>query len=320
MMLVPVVACLIASGAGVTQAADDDPISTLEAATRPSHSPKGLGVPQAVDSKGDVFVTNAPGDPITSITVPVLSPSGIGVSIAMDCDGNLYYTNYLSAFLYKMDATGALLDTKPLVDQDGRPITLGEMSWDDTRQVLWAGTDDRAPIQIYTIDPTSGVATHRFDGGPGISLTDGLAYEDTGSGVIWHSPDVSMDIYKFDAATGASLGSLTPLDAAGAPLGSISGVMIGLDPILYIGRNGFGEIVKVNKNTGAFIASFSTPGGRDEGLECDAVNFDPLLAVWSKDAFDNTVSAIELEPNTCLCGGVVPVENTSWGQIKNSYR
>jgi hypothetical protein len=246
----------------------------------------------------------SPGDTLVRITVPVPSPSGIGIGIAVDCEGNLYYTNTLVDTLYKMDKTGLLLDQKPLTDAaTGAPISFGAISWDKTRQMIWGGTDDeRIPIQIYLIDPTTGVATYRFDGCDGPwGFTDGIGY-DGSDNTIWHSDDIADSICHFDTL-GNYLGSVVPKDAAGNPLGLISGNIVGKGNILYIGRNGVGEIVQIDKTTGNYINSFATVGGRDEDLECDVINFAPLEVIWSKDAYDNTVMAIEVEEGTCICAG-----------------
>jgi hypothetical protein len=266
-----------------------------------------------------------PGDALRVVTVPVPSPTGLGVSVAADCEGNLYYTNYQSPYLHKITALGALISTVSLADAAGGPLTLGEMAWDDKRKVLWAGTDSQSPIKIYQVDPVTGICTYKFDGGPGISLTDGLAYEDAADGdpandMIYHSPDVSCDVYVFQAISGALVRTITPLNAAGSAMCGLSGLTVGIGSQLYVGHNGFGEIFRVDKFTGAFLGGFSTPGGRDEGLECDAMNFLPKLALWSKDAYNDQITAIEVEPRTCNCGGVVPTVPSTWGSMKARYR
>ena len=81
--------------------------------------------------------------------------------------------------------------------------------------------------------------------------------------------------------------------------------MVGVGDLLYLGRNGLVEIVQVKKSNGDYIGSFASPGGaRDEGLECDPVNFAPKLALWSRE-FNSPgfISAIEIEGGTCTCGG-----------------
>ena len=249
----------------------------------------------------------AVGDTLAVVTVPNLSPSGIGIGIAVDCayPANLYYTNTGSDLLHKMTATGVHISSTPMTDAaTGNPISFGAIAWDNSRQLLWGGTDrdDAQPVDIYQIDPTTGVATYQFSA---VSVTfgfsDGLAYDGIGD-TLWVSDDISNNIDHFQA-DGVYLGTLTPANAAGGTLSDISGVLVGKGDLLYLGRNGWGEIVQVKKSDGSFIASFATVGGRDEDLECDVVSFPGKTAVWSKDAYDDTVTALEVEAGTCACGG-----------------
>ncbi len=80
--------------------------------------------------------------------------------------------------------------------------------------------------------------------------------------------------------------------------------------------------MKIKKSDGSFIGSFSSPSGRDEDLECDIVNFPGKTAVWSKDAYNNTITAFEIEPGTCACsggavvdGGNVPITDQKAGSM-----
>jgi len=260
-----------------------------------------------------------PGDPLGVTTVPY--PGSLGVSVAVNCDRVIYYTNYLDPYLYKTDKTGAALGILPLTDgATGAPLTLGEMAWDNTTGTLWAGTDNVDPHRVYTVNPATGVCTFRFacPEAVGFALTDGFGY-DAGDNTIWISPDVSTEIFHYTIA-GVYLGSVIPKDASGNPLGSVSGVTVGLGNTLYIGRNGFGQIYRIDKTTGAFISVFASPGGRDEGLECDQFSYFPKFTLWSKDAYNNTITAIEVDPATCGCGGVTPADKSSWGRVKALYR
>ena len=249
-------------------------------------------------------VLATPGDTLARIFVPVPSPTCCGIGIAVDCEGNLFYTNSFSDTLYKMDKTGLLLDKKPLTDAaTGASISFGAISWDKTRNKIWAGTDNSGnPALIYLIDPATGVSTFRFSGQPGCcGFTDGIAY-DGSDNTIWHSDDVADSISHYDTS-GTYLGSIRPKDAAGNFYTTISGHVVGKGNIMYVGLNGLGTIVTVDKTTGDFISSFTTIGGRDEDLECDVINFAPLEVLWSKDAYDNSVYAIEVETGTCICAG-----------------
>lgn len=246
------------------------------------------------------------GDTLATITVPVPSPSGIGIGIAVDCSDPviLYYTNTYSPLLHKMTATGSDLGSVSLVDAaTGLPISFGAIAWDNSRGVLWAGTDNSgAPVSVYRVDPSTGMATYVFTTLSGsYGFCDGLAY-DGSDDTLYVSDDVSNVIDHW-SVSGTYLRTLTPTDASGNTLGAISGVLVGKGDLLYLGQNGRGQIVQVKKSDGTFLGNFATPGGRDEDLECDVVSFPGKTAVWSKDAYNDTVTAIEVEAGTCACGG-----------------
>jgi hypothetical protein len=242
-----------------------------------------------------------PGTLIQNVNLPV---PGRGVSIAVDCVGNVYYT--LEDFnLYVMDSFGALLNTVPIADAAGTPLLIDEMAWDESRQILWGQLHGSNPVDVYQINAATGMATFAFTSqtiSVGI-FRDGIAYDGTDDS-LWLSGDVSTTIEHYQT-NGTFINAITPTDAAGNTLGLISGVMVGVGDLLYVGRNGAVQIVQVKKSDGTFIASFASPGGaRDEGLECDPVNFLPVLALWSREFnAPGFASVIEIAPETCECGG-----------------
>jgi hypothetical protein len=249
-----------------------------------------------------------PGDLIGNVNLP---NAGYGVSVAVDCDGNVYYTRNGVRALEVMDSLGTFLYSVPTVDSVTlQALDFDEMAWDDNRGVLWAGLHASNPVDVYQIDPVTGMATfHCTSSTVSVgTFRDGLAYEGADD-TLWLSGDVSNTIEHYDINCN-QLGQITPTNAAGGTLGLISGVIVGVGDQLYLGRNGAVEIVRVRKSNGAFIDSFASPGGaRDEGLECDAVNF-PTLALWSREF--NTpgfMSVIEIEEDTCVCGGGVTCED-----------
>ena len=261
-----------------------------------------------------------PGDLVASVTLPI---AGNGVSVASDCDAplpNIYYTHGFDATLYITNKSGANLGSRPIRNAAGAPVYIDEMAFDRFSGLIYGVEHSSNPENVWLINPVSGLATFLFT-----SVTfsigtfrDGIAY-DASDNTLWISADISTTIEHYTVG-GASLGSITPVDAAGAQLGDISGVQVGVGDLLYLGRNGFGQIVRVKKSDGSFIGVFSSPGGRDEGLECDAISFAPKLVLWSRDYNTPTIDAIELEPGTCACGGVTPGHRTTWGQVKLLYR
>ncbi|MFI5398342.1 MAG: hypothetical protein ACHQ9S_22625 [Candidatus Binatia bacterium] len=252
-------------------------------------------------SGGAVFA--APGDLIGNVNLPV---TGFGVSVAVDCSGNVFYTLANDTNLYKMDKTGTLLSTTPITNANGGGgLNLDEFAWDQTRQILWATQHDSNPIDIFKLDRATGVATLAFASQTPLfgTFVDGLAFDGSDDS-LWLSRDVSTTIehYKTD---GTLINVITPKNASGGNLGSISGVIVGVGDLLYLGQNGRQQIVQVKKSNGDFLGVFTSPGGaRDEGLECDPVNFAPKLALWSRE-FNSPgfMSVIELAPGTCACGG-----------------
>jgi len=254
----------------------------------------------------------APGDLI--VNVPLAVP-GNGVSVANNCAGEIYYT-HTNAVLYKMNAAGTDLGSVSITNvAGGAPVVIDEMAWDESRQILWGQEHGSNPVDVYQINAATGVATFSFSAIMTTSLgtfRDGIAYDGTDDS-LWLTGDVSDTVEHYTTG-GAFISQITPLNGGGGTLGSISGITVGNGDLLYLGRNGAVEIVQVQKSDGAFLSSFASPfGTRDEGLECDAFSFSPLLALWSRE-FDSPgdITAIEIEPGTCACGGVEipPVEGT----------
>lgn len=241
----------------------------------------------------------APGDQVVKLSLAV---PGFGVSVAADCNGTIYYTGGSLTSLHKMDKTGADLGSVSITDGAGDALQMDEMAWDEGRGVLWAQQHGSNPIRIYRLDPISGVAALAF-----VSATtsigtfrDGITYE-AADDSLWVSGDLSTTIEHYRACDGALIGQITPKNSAGANLGNISGVQVGVGDLLYLGQAFLTKIVQVKKSDGSFISEFASPGGvRDEGLECDAFSFAPTLVIWSRDTEDFLV-AIEVEPGTCTC-------------------
>jgi hypothetical protein len=206
------------------------------------------------------------------------------------------------------------VSTKPVVHSvTGAPVTLSAVDWDASRNLLW-GVHGTTPGTAYLINlgnkAVSGpvTATPQFTYNlPGeISLIDGLAWDFTDD-TLQISPDVSCNVFHF-STTGTLLGSIQPKNLAGVADCAVSGVAIGAANTLYIGRNGTGEIRRVDKTTGAFIATHATANTRIEDLVCapnlytDPI-FGPIEVILAKGAFTSDYEAFEVEAGTCPAPG-----------------
>jgi hypothetical protein len=183
---------------------------------------------------------------------------------------------------------------------------MDELAYDAGRNTLWACEHDTNPVEVWRVHPGTGAAVRAFTSqtfGPG-TFRSGLAY-DAADDSVWVCGNIGWTIEHY-TSSGSLIGTLWPENAKGGPLGLITGVCVGAGDELYLGQNGRQQIVRVRKSTGAFLGVFSSPGGgvRDEGLECDAVNFFPRLALWARE-FESPgfLTVIELTPTACACSG-----------------
>lgn len=274
---------------------------------------------------------------IGSLLDTVGLPGNPAVSVGGTFDGTYYMTtgasdNQIDIYLPPApDAApglppdpATLISSKTVLDAaDGvTPVVISALAWDPSRSKLWGAYGDKMWL-IAIGDPTvSGnvLATFQFSpsaqapgevgphpsGLPGFYLVDGLAY-DGNDDSIWYSPDVHNNVYHF-ASDGTYVGKVTPKDANGLADGYVSGVAVGSGNTLYIGRNGFAEIRRIDKTTGDFISTFATTAGRVEDLTCDPVTYAPKEAILAKDAYNGLYEAFEVEEGTCPLPDVTPPE------------
>ena len=89
-----------------------------------------------------------------------------------------------------------------------------------------------------------------------------------------------------------------------------SGIAVG-GAKLYLANNGGQQIYEVAKDFSTFTLFASFPR-RLEDLECDNITFlpDGKAAIWSNDAYDNTLNAWEIPFGVCLFGGGPPAQIT----------
>ncbi len=247
-------------------------------------------------------------------------PGGGDCSVGGTFDGTYYITPMATIAggcksstlgIYRPPAGGngsaTLVSTKSVVDGGSNPVNISAITWDSSRSRLWGAYANKVWL-IDTGDPTvnsNALATFAFNPNVGgYALIDGLAW-DRNDDTLYHSPDIDLNVYQFSLGTGGNppLGTLmntvAPQNAAGTADGLVSGVAIGSDNTLYIGRDGAGEIRRINKTTGVFISQFTTTYGRVEDLTCDPVTYAPKEVILAKDAYNNFYEAFEVEGLTC---------------------
>jgi hypothetical protein len=218
-------------------------------------------------------------------------PTGarLGFSIASDCSKTLYYTNRnfptsLIPTLHVMENKNLIASIPTFDAATNETVRFAEMAWDKGRGKLWAGTDvwngdSVSPTQVYLLDPTTGSATYQFTAVDTNKLPDGLAYDGTDD-TIWMSPHDSTRIYHYQT-NGTLINVISPKNIDGAEL-TISGVVVGVGDLLYVGKQASGQIFKVKKSDGSFISSFPAfgkPADPHEGIKCDAKSFAPKTVV-----------------------------------------
>jgi hypothetical protein len=273
------------------------------------------------------------GDHVGSVTFSVDCESGIGVGIAYD-GTNLWYscheyrTTQSKIDLHRADPnTGVVTASYDIVPDGG----LGALSYDATRNVIWAGEGGEGPGggPIYRIDLDAGKnvigAVLAFSTGDYCSLDDGLAFDarnvgDPNDDVFYYSDDCStrtIDVYSISGGP--------PIESF--PWGGNgcynSGLAIG-GQILYQGSDGCSHVWVVDKTTKAPAFDFSTiiagdPNFRDEDLECDTNTFaaQGKHVMWSKEAYSPMRAyAFEIEFGSCGVGGV-PAEDV---EVTKDYR
>ncbi len=268
---------------------------------------------------GDVGAL-AIGDLLGTVTLPG-SAGGVGGGMIPDGLGGVLFANPQEGFfassigLYRPpvggDGAATLVATKTITNG----VQISTLTWDSNREILWGAANDTV-YQIDIGDPfTSSDVTADFSFNPGVGglgLVDGIAY-DPDRDTLWYSPDVNQNVYEFGLGAGSAgtlgqlLNTVAPENAAGTADGLVSGVTVGANSTLYIGRDGAQEIRHIQKFTGEFISQFSQTFGRAEDLSCDPVTYAPLEAIISKELTGvGTYEAFEVEPGTCLLPGVTP--------------
>ncbi len=253
-----------------------------------------------------VLVWAAAGDLLG--TVPL--PGNGACSVAGTFDGTYYMTinsdfcsgQTIGIYLPPADgnSSATLVSNKSIVNSSGDSVTISALAWDPSRSMLWGAYGNDVYL-INISDPTvSGDALAELQFNPnvgGLPLVDGLAY-DASDDSLYYSPDVDCNVYHF-SSLGVLMNTITPKNSSGDSDCRVSGVVVGSNNTLYIGRDGFNEIRRIDKTTGDFISNFATTVGRVEDLTCDPVTYAPKEAILAKDAYIGLYEAFEVEPGTC---------------------
>ena len=255
------------------------------------------------------LVLAAAGDLLGTVTLPTNGDC----SVAGTFDGSYYITmqggfivgcagNILQIYQPPIggNSSASLVANKTILDGANNSVSISALAWDPTRNKLWGAYDDK----LYLIDAGNktvngtALATFQFNASVGgLVLVDGLAY-DGSDDTLYYSPDVNCNVYHF-STNGTLLNTITPRDSNNISDCSVSGVVVGTNNTLYIGRNGAAEIRRIDKSSGEFISQFATTAGRVEDLTCDPQTYAPKEAILAKDAFNSLYEAFEVEPGTC---------------------
>jgi hypothetical protein len=274
------------------------------------------GISSALIGSGTALA--AVGDRVATVQLPQFA---IGVGIAFD-GVRLYYTSGEHLLSFDPDnPAGTLMSV--LVNDGTDNIALNALSYDRTRDVLWAvrhNTD-----LVYTVDKVTGAATFVLDAtGRCLSCNgifrDGLAFDagiltDPLDDALWWSRDGDWGVYKLNLAGGVIesfdvrgpdgvSGTGDDIDASLSVHGNSGVVPAG--PYLYLGSANGKTIVTVDLVTKTFVDVFPDVSEFTvEDMECDAHTFAPVPVMWvragdlSTGAGLDTVSAFELEPGAC---------------------
>jgi len=259
----------------------------------------------------------ATGDHVGSVTFSVdcTNSSNLGVGIAYD-GTNLWYSCYdQSTDLYRANPqTGVVTASYSIAGG------LGALSYDATRNVLWAGKgnpgESNEPVREIALNGAKDVigSSVAFTVPGSCLVDDGLAFDarnvaTPADDVIYYSNDCGTTTIRVFDLTGALVESFP---WAGTACYN-SGLAIG-GQLLYQGSDGCSHAWVVDKTSKALAFDFSTavasdPNFRDEDLECDPNTFTALSkqVMWSKEAYNpQRAHAFEIPLNTCGVGGVAP--------------
>lgn len=265
-----------------------------------------------------------PGDFVGTVAFSVPCTSGIGVGIAFD-GTNLWYSCYggPTTDLHRASTAGVVSASYDIVP--GGWAGLGALSYDATRNAIWAGEGFGGPagepiykIQLDAGKNVIGTTIEANVADPGfcdVDLDDGLAFDantvaNPADDVIYYSNDCATTVIRAYsvAAFPAAVFSEPPFAWGGAACYN-SGLAVG-GQLLYEGSDGCSHVWVEDKVTKLPSYDFTTivpgdPTFRDEDLECDTSTF-AVDVMWSKEAYaPMRAHAFEIQAGSCGIGGGV---------------
>ena len=267
-------------------------------------------------------------------------PTGNGRAVAFD-GKDLYYTLYPNTNIYKVstsnvpiativtkidDDADGVADEDPidgvdndldgLVDEDPPEggVQLGALSWDSG--LLWGGSYN-GTTDVYTINPTTGVATWQFNeaafsgiaadsayGAGNENFIDGLAYDATDN-TLWLSGDACATIYHLNTDGSLIASFSVPNHPATGTQGYNTGITVAPGGFLEIAMQAGADtgphvIAKVTKeDPSTIVYSFVALGTNNpgvEGIAYDANTYAPRAVVWTNQfGATNALTAFDVQ-------------------------
>lgn len=260
----------------------------------------------------------ATGDVVHSVTFSQPCQNGLGVGIAYD-GINLWYSCHGSnPDLHRANPLTGLVTASYNIAGG-----LGALSYDATRNVIWAGegggaTGPSGPVWQITLDAAKSVtgAAFAFSTGLSCGLDDGLAFDANGLGalddVIYYSDDCFATTIRSFNLTGGLVESFPTCATGGHNSGLAVGGQLLFQADLF---NNLTCVVDKTTKAAAFSYSNAVPGDpnfHSEDMECDTNTFALLgkHVMWSKEAFaPMRAHAFEIPLGTCGIGGQPPEED-----------
>lgn len=226
------------------------------------------------------------------------------ISVAFDGEILYYGLDSLSSVLKRATTNGVQLNDLIL-----NGCNVDAITFDFTRNILWASDGSTDPKTIYTIDPNTGICTQEFTFsanpapcGGSCGTIDGISYDYTDD-TLWLSFDQSPKIFHFDL-NGISLPTLlidtSPDSFMPDCSNQNSGIATGGD-ILYLAHLSCKQVFKFDKN-GNRISSFFVDLPRIEDMTCDNITFAEYGtdALWVTDPTNGDLVAFAVDQGTCF--------------------